>query len=452
VTPRSATRRAPVPPVVLPDLEHIVDFPDPTVEVGSLLRSLLRGCRLVPVADPTGQGLVSLALDPAATSLPRIQELPIADLLPGAVLDGTEPGTPVRLIGLPPPLDQVGTFAVPTHQLRTVIDALGVELAVGWPQQRPKPTTGPAAPVGALVPLVGAETAGTGAAGLLGSLLPVPPLTSIPGTYTVDAVAQVGLAALVDPLAEAVAGLVDLPELPNPQLVRLPLELPTLVVPPILALFTGPEYTGDVLVLTPLDLGPTADGLLDLCADLLRRLDVILRLAPLEAITELFVDAGLPVPPYVPVALALRALIPHISGANVRVLSSRSERDLNEFDLRAGFLNDVEADNVFSSFFYVGLPGPAIDLYSRRDHQGARVRIGIPDQLAQKGQLAVSHPRLRDVAAANPAGGILEVQRGNGDDTLVLGFNNRASSFRFRGVPETPLDAAVGRLRGQLGV
>jgi len=449
VTTRSAARRAPVQPIPLPDREHVVDFPEPTVEIGSLLRSLLRGCRLVPVADPTGQGLVSLVLDPAATSLPRTQELPVVNLLPGAVLGGDEPGTPVRLVGLPPPLDQVGSFAVPTHQLRTLTDALGVELAVGWPQQRP-PATGPAAPVGALVPLVGAETAGTGAAGLLGSLLPLPPVTSIPGTYTVDAVAQVGLAKLVDPLTEAVAGLVDLPQLPSPQVLRLPLELSTLVVPPIVALFTGEEYSGDVLVLTPLDLGPTASSLLDLCSDVLRRLDVILRLVPLESVTELFADAGLPVPPYVPVAAALRALIPHLSGANVRVLSSRSERNLNEFDLRSGFLNDVEAENVFSSFFYLGLPGPSIDLYSDRNHSGARIRIGIPDQLAQKGQLAVSHPRLRDVEAANPAGGILQVQRGD-RDKLIIGFGNRASSFRFQGVPETPLDVEVRRLRSQLG-
>jgi hypothetical protein len=134
------------------------------------------------------------------------------------------------------------------------------------------------------------------------------------------------------------------------------------------------------------------------------------------------------------------------------LLASRQEKNLNLFDLQLRRINDTEAENVFSSLAYFGLPGTSVDLFVRRDFGGARLRVGVSTDMGTQGRLAFAEPGLWEVKRADPARGLLEVDPASGRDEVVeLGFGNRIGSYRFNGVDDLPLDLEIDGSPTNLG-
>ncbi|MGI8797203.1 MAG: hypothetical protein ACR2IR_11590 [Acidimicrobiia bacterium] len=463
--------------VQLPEVGSLTGALDGTVEIpgSDAVAAPLGGTLDLPAVGPTTGTLdgafgavddlslevrqptqaIDVSGSPARLELP-VRNLPLQTLaeLIGVELSSVWSAEPAALLGR---TAQAATPAPDVHV--PAVPPIRDDLP-GLNPDRPAPgdTIGPR-PVGvsdgALVPISLAPLGlvpADGLPGLLASFLPVPPVTTAPAEWRATVKARLGVERITGQVAATpIADLIDVAQLlPDAVVQQLSLAFPTIPVPPILALFVGRRYGNPVLILTPLDImGHSPDALVAHCSSVLQQIERVLRLIPHNLLDDL---AG-PVAQYTRVATALRAILRVLGGPNVRVLVSRQEPNLNLFDLQLRRLNDTEADNVFSSFAYFGLPGTSVDLHLKQEFSGARLRVGISDGMATEGRLVTAHPLLSDVKRANPAGGVLEVEPGIGrDDVVEFGFGNRISSFRFNGILESPLDREVQRLSAALGI
>jgi hypothetical protein len=204
--------------------------------------------------------------------------------------------------------------------------------------------------------------------------------------------------------------------------ITIPLLLPTLPVPPLLIMFRGVNFEPPGLVVCPLPaVGGSLNGLLTTLGDALVKLDLIERMLK---------RVSLPLPlPYAGVASALQLVLKLLGSPAMRVLSTREEPNLNVYDLMLGVVNDLEAEDELRSLVYVGLPGPTVDLYPKRDFQPGSnnrfLRLGVTGEMAAQGRLVVSLSDLNERSVP----GVLHPA-----DMQHTLFWRDASSFRFQRV------------------
>lgn len=395
--------------------------------------------RVQPLVDETGLGLPRFGVTPPvalagtfdAQSLDGQLKNPDGVSLGNIVLNGLQTLTDLSGIELEAkwqtleaePEPSAGKLLLQPGSLVPIALQSARSISGGRPSSPQQPVTGRA--VGKPpIPSLSRSTGGPAnpAGGLDVRLVPVPELSHDPQLW--ESELEVTLTATAFGVSRTLA--VPL---------KIPLSLPTLALPPIAILCTGKHFQLPALAICPVPgLGGSLDGLLGHLTDVLLKVDFLKRL---------LIPEGYLLPELFEVTDAVRFLLRFLNGGAVRFLPSPSERNLNQFELMLGIINDLEAEDEIASLIYFGLPDATLEIFGKRKFEGERLQVGVTDAMAKKGDFLVLIDDLAD-CAGEP--GVLSV-KGKGLNRFL--FWSASSSYRFNSFEGT---VSLGKSAALTGV